>query len=127
MDAVEHVAQSSGQVTQVPLIDTVELGHDVEGMQDPEWADIEEELQDRQVVEVLIQVEHEESHSKISLITLFKAGLMLATTYADMSRWSWQILLIRPPTTALLYTLPIFEQISFLTRLANEGIKARSA
>lgn len=95
MDAVEHVAQSSGQVTQVPLIDTVELGHDVEGMQDPEWADIEEELQDRQVVEVLIQVEHEESHSKISLITLFKAGLMLATTYADMSRWSWQILLIR--------------------------------
>lgn len=63
VDAGEHVAQSGGQVMQVPLIDTVELGQEVEGTQDPEWADMEEELQDRQVVDVLIQVEHDESHS----------------------------------------------------------------
>lgn len=74
VDAEKHVAQSGGQVMQVPLIDTVELGQEVEGTQDPEWADMEEELQDRQVVDVLIQVEHDESHSITSLITLFKGG-----------------------------------------------------
>lgn len=63
MDADEHVAQSSGQVTQVPLRDTVGLGQEEEGMHEPECADMEKELQDRQVVEVLIQVEHGESHS----------------------------------------------------------------
>lgn len=63
MDADEHVAQSSGQVTQVPLRDMVGLGQEEEGMHEPECADMEKELQDRQVVEVLIQVEHEESHS----------------------------------------------------------------
>lgn len=68
MDADEHVAQSSGQVTQVPLRDTVKLGQEEEGMQEPECADMEKELQDRQVVEVVIQVEHEESHSVTSLV-----------------------------------------------------------
>lgn len=74
VDADEHVAQSGGQVMQVPLIDTVELGQEVEGMQDPEWADMEEELQDRQVVDVLIQVEHDESHSIHHLSTCLKGA-----------------------------------------------------